>query len=115
MRYVTYERAGTPRLGAVTEGRVVDVAEASGGALSADLLDLIRAGPEVWERARAVLNAVHAADGVPLGSVRLCAPLPRPPRNVFCLGRNYYDHAIESTRARGEEQKAPEVPIYFTK
>ena len=32
-----------------------------------------------------------------------------PPRNVFCLGRNYADHAAERGAA------VPEHPVYFTK
>jgi 2-keto-4-pentenoate hydratase/2-oxohepta-3-ene-1,7-dioic acid hydratase in catechol pathway len=47
--------------------------------------------------------------GVPLAKARLEAPLPRPARNVFCLGRNYKEHAAE----RGAE--APPHPVYFTK
>jgi 2-keto-4-pentenoate hydratase/2-oxohepta-3-ene-1,7-dioic acid hydratase (catechol pathway) len=40
--------------------------------------------------------------------VRLLAPIT-PPRNVFCLGRNYADHAAERGAA------VPEHPVYFTK
>jgi 2-keto-4-pentenoate hydratase/2-oxohepta-3-ene-1,7-dioic acid hydratase in catechol pathway len=47
--------------------------------------------------------------GAPAGKVRLEAPIPRPARNVFCLGRNYKEHAAE----RGAE--APPHPVYFTK
>jgi 2-keto-4-pentenoate hydratase/2-oxohepta-3-ene-1,7-dioic acid hydratase in catechol pathway len=47
--------------------------------------------------------------GAPLARVRLEAPIPRPARNVFCLGRNYKEHAAE----RGAE--APPHPVYFTK
>ena len=44
----------------------------------------------------------------PVRRVRLLAPLV-PPRNVFCLGRNYAEHAAERGAA------APEHPVYFTK
>ena len=47
--------------------------------------------------------------GAPAAKVRLEAPIPRPARNVFCLGRNYKEHAAE----RGAE--APPHPVYFTK
>ena len=33
--------------------------------------------------------------GAPLARVRLQAPIPRPARNIFCLGRNYAAHAAE--------------------
>jgi 2-keto-4-pentenoate hydratase/2-oxohepta-3-ene-1,7-dioic acid hydratase in catechol pathway len=44
-----------------------------------------------------------------LAHARLEAPIPRPARNVFCLGRNYAEHAAE----RGAQ--APAHPVYFTK
>ena len=31
---------------------------------------------------------------VSLKDVRLTAPLPRPRRNIFCVGKNYYAHEI---------------------
>jgi 2-keto-4-pentenoate hydratase/2-oxohepta-3-ene-1,7-dioic acid hydratase in catechol pathway len=45
----------------------------------------------------------------PIKRVRLLAPILAPSRNVFCLGRNYADHAAERGAA------APEHPVYFTK
>jgi len=59
--------------------------------------------------------------GEPLGldAVTLLAPLPRPRRNIFCVGKNYYDHAHEfagsgfdSSAAKGA---VPEFPIVFSK
>ncbi len=57
---------------------------------------------------------------VPLASVQLLAPLPRPRRNVFCVGKNYHAHAKEfagsgfdsSAKSGGD---IPSVPIVFTK
>jgi 2-keto-4-pentenoate hydratase/2-oxohepta-3-ene-1,7-dioic acid hydratase in catechol pathway len=83
---------------------------------------LIESGPSAWDRAREAeghgrrLLEREGAEGVVargLGfrrtEVTLAAPLPRPPRNVFCLGRNYAEHAAERGAA------APEHPVYFTK
>ncbi|MFV8833774.1 fumarylacetoacetate hydrolase family protein [Aquisalimonas sp.] len=47
--------------------------------------------------------------------VQLIAPLPRPPRNVMCLGLNYADHAAESQRAKGQELQRADHPVVFTK
>lgn len=59
--------------------------------------------------------AWHTPDDlVPLSGVTLEAPV-RPARNVFCVGRNYLDHAIEGARAAGRELKLPAVPTFFTK
>jgi 2-keto-4-pentenoate hydratase/2-oxohepta-3-ene-1,7-dioic acid hydratase in catechol pathway len=52
------------------------------------------------------------AEGKQLSEVILCAPIPRPRANVICLGRNYYEHAVESAQARNE---AIGKPTFFTK
>ncbi|HVC13812.1 MAG TPA: fumarylacetoacetate hydrolase family protein [Acidimicrobiales bacterium] len=38
-----------------------------------------------------------------------------PPRNVLCLGKNYYAHADEFARFARDAEVVPEVPIVFTK
>jgi len=113
MRYVTFSLSTdpTPRLGAVRGDRVLDLT-ANGGPPS--LLALIQAGPAQWQRARAAAEASGAA-GHALAAVRLHAPIPRPLKNVFCLGLNYAAHAKESAQARNRETKIPDVPVIFTK
>jgi 2-keto-4-pentenoate hydratase/2-oxohepta-3-ene-1,7-dioic acid hydratase in catechol pathway len=51
---------------------------------------------------------------VALVDVELDAPV-RPARNVFCVGRNYLEHAKEGAKASGRELKLPDVPTFFTK
>ncbi len=51
---------------------------------------------------------------VKLSDVVLDAPV-RPARNVFCVGRNYLEHAREGARAAGRELRLPDVPTFFTK
>jgi 2-keto-4-pentenoate hydratase/2-oxohepta-3-ene-1,7-dioic acid hydratase in catechol pathway len=46
--------------------------------------------------------------------VKLLAPIPRPTKNIFCLGVNYSAHLEESNRAAGRDL-APTVPVFFTK
>jgi 2-keto-4-pentenoate hydratase/2-oxohepta-3-ene-1,7-dioic acid hydratase in catechol pathway len=47
--------------------------------------------------------------------VRWHAPIPRPSKNVFCVGRNYLTHIEEGARARGVDVKLPDAPVFFTK
>ncbi len=54
------------------------------------------------------------AESVALGSVTLDAPI-RPARNIFCVGRNYLEHAKEGAAIFGKELKLPDVPTFFTK
>ncbi len=56
------------------------------------------------------IGAVHE-----LSDVQLAAPIPRPLKNIMCLGWNYFDHAQETALIRGQEAKAPEYPVFFTK
>jgi 2-keto-4-pentenoate hydratase/2-oxohepta-3-ene-1,7-dioic acid hydratase in catechol pathway len=51
-----------------------------------------------------LLNAVALTD------VRLTAPIPRPHRNIFCVGKNYFAHAKEF--GAGD---VPSAPIIFSK
>ena len=64
---------------------------------------------------RAAMAAIEG-ETLPLASVRLLAPIPRPMQDVLCLGLNYADHAKEasgfSKDAFGVELAAP---IFFSK
>ncbi|MCF8534427.1 MAG: fumarylacetoacetate hydrolase family protein [Reyranella sp.] len=59
--------------------------------------------------------------GIPLSAVKVEAPIPRPPRNVMCVGKNYHEHAKEFTRsgfdssASSAADAIPTAPIIFTK
>jgi 2-keto-4-pentenoate hydratase/2-oxohepta-3-ene-1,7-dioic acid hydratase in catechol pathway len=63
-------------------------------------------------------GAAASAPEVRLASVRLHAPIPRPRRNIFCVGKNYHEHAKEF-HASGFDATAssaiPDLPIVFTK
>lgn len=50
-----------------------------------------------------------------LDSLELLAPIPRPTKNIMCLGLNYADHVKETSAAADREAKLPEHPIVFTK
>ncbi|MBI2770319.1 MAG: fumarylacetoacetate hydrolase family protein [Burkholderiales bacterium] len=56
---------------------------------------------------------------VALGAVQLIAPIPRPRRNIFCVGKNYHAHAREFAGSGFDSSAAagaiPTVPIYFSK
>ncbi len=64
-------------------------------------------------------EALPPPDGarLPLDAVRLCAPLPRPQRNLFCVGRNYRAHAKElaTTVFAGTPAADDGWPIVFSK
>jgi 2-keto-4-pentenoate hydratase/2-oxohepta-3-ene-1,7-dioic acid hydratase in catechol pathway len=126
MRYLTFSTPdeAAPRLGVLHGGRVVDIrtleAVANAPPLPASLLELIHHGPAEWRRISEFLSTALAegrrhGDTYALGETRLHAPIPRPAKNVFCVGRNFLTHIEEGARARGTEAKLPEAPVFFTK
>lgn len=56
---------------------------------------------------------------IPLSQVSLEAPIPVPRRNIFCVGKNYHDHAREFARSGFDTSAAngavPGNPILFSK
>jgi 2-keto-4-pentenoate hydratase/2-oxohepta-3-ene-1,7-dioic acid hydratase in catechol pathway len=56
---------------------------------------------------------------IPLSQVSLEAPIPVPRRNIFCVGKNYHDHAYEFAHSGFDSSVAngavPDSPILFSK
>ena len=52
-----------------------------------------------------------------LSAVQLDAPIPRPRRNVFCVGRNYRAHAqeLKGSVFKADEKPIDQWPIIFSK
>jgi 2-keto-4-pentenoate hydratase/2-oxohepta-3-ene-1,7-dioic acid hydratase in catechol pathway len=63
------------------------------------------------------LPATEAA--IALDEVTFEAPLPHPRRNIFCVGKNYHDHAHEFSSSGFDSSAAqgavPQHPIVFSK
>ncbi|MEI9901931.1 MAG: fumarylacetoacetate hydrolase family protein [Hyphomicrobium sp.] len=59
--------------------------------------------------------------GIALSAVKIEAPIPRPARNVMCVGKNYHEHAKEFAKsgfdssASSAADAIPTAPIIFTK
>lgn len=54
-------------------------------------------------------------EGIPVKDVKLTAPIPYPRRDLFCLGKNYEDHANEIKSLHTGKSSVPDYPIYFSK
>lgn len=59
------------------------------------------------------------AETLEIDDVRFQAPVPRPRRNIFCVGKNYFEHANEFASSGFDSSAAkgavPEHPIVFSK
>jgi 2-keto-4-pentenoate hydratase/2-oxohepta-3-ene-1,7-dioic acid hydratase in catechol pathway len=109
VKLVSYQLNGKTTIGAVREEQFIVPLTA----VASDMLSLIKNGEAGLEKARIYL--VKNSATIPLKNVRLLAPLPIPPRNIMCLGKNYAEHAAESQRAWGEKSERPEFPMIFNK
>jgi 2-keto-4-pentenoate hydratase/2-oxohepta-3-ene-1,7-dioic acid hydratase in catechol pathway len=109
MRFVTFQHAAEqPRPGVLVDKGVVDIST-----IAPDLLTLIEMGEQGLQHVRDALGS--AGTPLPLSDVQLLAPIPRPRKNIMCVGMNYVAHAYESARARGKPATLPPHPVYFTK
>lgn len=132
MRLVSFSTSALPqvRVGLVQGREVVDVdlaARALNRSPYEQMLDVLEQRDESLPTLRAIvekaqgrqLSEVRTFANVgavhDLGAVHLAAPIPRPRKNIMCLGRNYYDHALESYQARGQERPQGDAPVIFTK
>jgi len=105
MRFVTFESGGKGRPGLLTaDDLVVDLSAAG----FSSILDLIEAGSEGRAKAEAFAASASNENKLPLKSVKLLAPIPRP-RKLICVGLNYRDHAAETGA------QIPSVPTIFNK
>lgn len=111
MRIASYLMNGEPGVGLVSDD-----------GLTVAPLALDDAGRQLG--AQAVIDLLTAGHPLPgtlaplrLSDVDLRAPLPRPRRNVWCVGRNYHAHAKELSASVFKDNDAnPESwPIVFTK
>jgi 2-keto-4-pentenoate hydratase/2-oxohepta-3-ene-1,7-dioic acid hydratase in catechol pathway len=110
MRIASWSWGGRDHVGIVSaDGREVTplaLPDASRGAL-----------PIIQATARGEGLPAAAGPRLPMEAVTLRAPLPRPLRSLFCIGRNYRAHADElaTTVFRDVVAKEEPWPIVFTK
>ncbi len=118
MKLVTYSPlpSGDPRPGLVVgDKRIVDIPAALGAdADTATMLGIIRAGDTMLARLRQLEKAPPAAT-LALGDVKLHAPIPRPAKNVFCVGWNYLEHFEEGAKKLQDNRELPRWPVFFSK
>ena len=108
MRIATLEHQGVRRVGRISsDGQQVDLLD----------IDAARGALQLIEASAAGAPMPVITGRVELADVRLLAPLPRPRRNLFCVGRNYHAHAKELRDSVFKDNpKAVDAwPIVFTK
>ncbi len=117
MRLITFiTQGGSPRTGLVRNAEeVIDIAALGGKPPfdPTDMISLIAAGERGlgWIRDA----TVKAPSVIALDAVTLLAPIPRPRKNVFCVGWNYVEHFKEGEKIRPHVAEMPTHPTFFSK
>ncbi|MBT2640612.1 fumarylacetoacetate hydrolase family protein [Bacillus sp. ISL-41] len=123
MKFVTFKNGSGQSIGVVNaEGShllpLADAYENMGGksAFPSDMIEAITQGEIFYQEAEKTVqwvseNNLDSEIYIPLESVELLAPIPRPSKNIFCVGKNYAEHAIEM----GSKDDIPEHIMVFTK
>ena len=112
MRLATFVHQGQRRVGIVSsDGQTVAPLALDATAAQRGVLPLIEAAAQ----GQPLPAAAGAA--LPLADVTLEAPLPLPRRNLWCVGRNYHEHAKELQASVFKDNNANPAtwPIVFTK
>ncbi len=111
MRLYTFEAGRRTRIGAETDGKIVDLNAAHAArtknkdaVLAASMIDLIRGGPAALKKAKQALAYAEANPkqrGLAFDSkkVKVLAPIPRPGK-ILCSGLNYKSHIKEEPGAK---------------
>lgn len=106
MKLATFTRSGSDvaEIGVVTGAGIVP-APKDGATAGFDMVRLI----ENWDAVKADVAAwAGEGEALPLSSVHLLAPVPRPAK-MLCMGLNYADHVAETGAQTPSEQ------IWFSK
>ena len=112
MLLVTYIESGREKIGVLDRARQ-EIADLS--AIADSMQAFIAAGASALTQAQRTLAL---AKRVSLANARLRAPIPKPARNILCVGKNYREHAREvqaTAVANADKDGVPEVPLIFTK
>jgi 2-keto-4-pentenoate hydratase/2-oxohepta-3-ene-1,7-dioic acid hydratase in catechol pathway len=117
MKLISYsDTAGSVGFGVIVNDlSFVDLTQAG---ISGCMIDII----ERYDALKAEIATVVAERRFvrPLAKVNLEAPIPKPRRNLFCVGKNYLEHAAEFGSSGFDAgaiggNEVPEYPIIFSK
>lgn len=117
MKLLTFKHEKKTRIGVLDNGCVVDVTAVDPD-VPGDMNALIELGDEGIAMVSGALRRASGDNRIDVDEVKILAPIPKPHRNIFCVGKNYHAHAEEfhgSGFDAADKTAIPDVPIFFTK
>ncbi|UPM52971.1 fumarylacetoacetate hydrolase family protein [Gottfriedia acidiceleris] len=108
MKFITFQYDGNERAGLLVEDQIIDLNKASNGQIPADLLTILE-NYDLYKNEIAEITG----EGIPLSSVQLRAPLPKP-QSI----RDFYafEEHVKTARGRRGLEMIPEwydVPVFY--
>lgn len=124
MKLVTFRHdvESPASLGVIYNDMVINLGllgEVTGNPMPDRMQDLIEMGPQALPPIQGWLDGFEddfpIGTTLPLAGLELLAPIPRPQKNVFCIGLNYTEHVAESAPMMDGDASLPETPVVFSK
>ena len=124
MKLVTYRATveDEARLGVVQGDLIVDAAALgaeNGVDIPDTMLGLIDEGKPGLTTLKTLIDAMGdpppIGTSMPYANAKICAPIPRPRKNIWGVGLNYTEHVAESARALDTSAELPQKPVLFSK
>ncbi len=117
MKFITYSINDKVQIGVIDHDgeHICDINRE----LGTDFADMNQLIAEMSDSELELLRAKLADNNInvkiPMQEVKILAPIPYPKRALFCLGKNYSDHAKEVAGLPGADDETPRFPIFFMK
>lgn len=122
MYFLTYEKSGSSSIGVLASDKslIIPLVEAERQVLKSamlpnSMLEFLDQGQEALNLVEKLLAQESACPKLPLSDIKLLAPIPRPRKNIFCIGKNYAEHAMEFDKTKDANVAVPKYPVIFTK
>ena len=121
MRLVTYQLLNAQELCTgiqISKDQVLDIAAEARLRNTpqkvSTMLDIIAGGDATMALLREI-EAKPKTAPIMLNKALLKAPIPRPAKNVFCVGWNYLEHFEEGGAKLEDKRELPKWPVFFSK
>ncbi|MCR2821010.1 fumarylacetoacetate hydrolase family protein [Lederbergia panacisoli] len=120
MKFVSFKLKSEERFGVVDIEKssvwdLISISKDSGILCPVSLLEGIVESEQFINRVEKLIewgkNADNESYFIPLSEITWLPPIPKPTKNIMCVGKNYREHAIEM----GSEADIPEHVMVFTK
>ena len=123
MYFVTYEMKGIQQIGLLAKAKngIIPLQSAEKeffhqSTLPGTMMEFLEQGEAALTIAKKIADReTNSTPLIDFKKVRLLAPIPKPRKNIFCIGKNYREHALEFEKTKDPNIAVPKFPVIFSK